>query len=955
MLISHPTTGLSQSLLFRQYTAEQGLPSSGVNHVIQDAHGFIWLATDKGVSRFNGRSFSNFSDENGLCENRIEHIGTGLPGKLLLRSRSGGWCFIDSNGSNTKPLPASWKLNRIGNPHTIHINSDSSLWLGMNGPVPLLRVAKERNAVVPFEVEDQNVIAVVSCAGKIVAGSNLQQGDQPLFLRWITNSDTLRILLLDHFPESNTWRCSKGSDGTIWITIGRQLIQVFPNGKMQSFDLHFEASEALLQDRDGNLWIGDANGGIWFFPKEVPPSAAGNHYLETVSIGSMFQDREGCFWFSSKQDGVYFLASKNFTSYSQNYGIESNIIQCLTVGNGRVYLATDDGLVYQTSNENGAPNTLSKIGSYGKVYDLATHPDGSIWISSLYGLYRQQERSELLAELPPGKILVRNNGKLVFGADQELLMLRDDNTIDSIKIPSKITALGEDQDGKILLGTENGLYTIKNRNLAFLGSREPKLRNYITSIHPYKDRMLVATMGAGIFCVHEDSIMGISTVDGLVSNLCNDLWVDEQSHIWVATNAGLNCLKPIRGKKNQFYFEVFSNNDGLISNEVNQVAVSGQMVWAGTNHGLSRFNLKVAAHNIVPPLVQINRVRINNNDVPLRQNYDLKYSENNIMIDYVGLCFREASDLEYMTKIVGENLDTTWFSSSSTLVQYNPLPNGRYTFTLSAKNKKGIWAANPITIHFEIRAPYWKTWWFISTVVLSLVSVLWSIFYIRLIMLKRQTLLLRKAFESEQKALRSQMTPHFIFNSLNSIQLLVASNNRIDALKNLSKFSKLMRKILQNSKRHSITLIEELETLELYLELENLRFQNRIKYILDIDPSIDLEVAEIPPMLIQPYVENAIWHGLMNKEESGGLLKIAIIEHGDMLICSITDNGVGRDKARKLKGKQPEHQSSGMTITKERLIILNATRKSNMNVKVTDLKDADGTAAGTQVEIFIPQ
>jgi len=299
-------------------------------------------------------------------------------------------------------------------------------------------------------------------------------------------------------------------------------------------------------------------------------------------------------------------------------------------------------------------------------------------------------------------------------------------------------------------------------------------------------------------------------------------------------------------------------------------------------------------------------------------------------------------------------VDDNWINTTDSVIRYRFLPPRVYQLQVQGMLENEIPVGPMQRLHLTIDAPYWQTWWFLCAVFLSVVSFLWSTFYFRLLLLKRQNVLMKTAFESEQKALRAQMTPHFIFNSLNSIQQLIANNDTREAVKNMSTFARLMRRILENSKSTVIPLAEELQTLRLYLELESLRFGDRFIYEIIIDPDLDLEAAEIPPMLIQPYVENAIWHGIMNKEKQQGRVEIKIVERNDQLICCITDDGVGRKNAGRIQGKHHQHESSGMKITKERLKILNATHNSNMSLHVVDLEDAEGNATGTKIEIFIP-
>jgi sensor histidine kinase YesM len=206
----------------------------------------------------------------------------------------------------------------------------------------------------------------------------------------------------------------------------------------------------------------------------------------------------------------------------------------------------------------------------------------------------------------------------------------------------------------------------------------------------------------------------------------------------------------------------------------------------------------------------------------------------------------------------------------------------------------------------------------------------------------------------ELKALRSQMNPHFIFNSLNSIQHYIFNSKTDEAIKYLSKFAKLVRIILNNSNKPTVTVGEDIDALKLYLELEQMRFEEKFDYEVIVDPSVDLDYDIMPPLLTQPYVENAILHGLNPKPEKG-MLTITLTSENNFLICTIVDNGIGRKKSSEIKHTMPgtKHKSLGMKITEDRLRILNEVNNSKLSVNIIDLMQGD-VALGTKVELFIP-
>jgi sensor histidine kinase YesM len=212
----------------------------------------------------------------------------------------------------------------------------------------------------------------------------------------------------------------------------------------------------------------------------------------------------------------------------------------------------------------------------------------------------------------------------------------------------------------------------------------------------------------------------------------------------------------------------------------------------------------------------------------------------------------------------------------------------------------------------------------------------------------------QQAAELEMQALRAQMNPHFIFNSLNSINRFILQNNKVQASEYLTKFSRLVRMILQNSQESLITLENELETLKLYLDLETLRFENRFDFKISVPKDLDIDVLKVPPLIIQPYTENAIWHGLMHKENKG-LLNIEVSQQNDQLFVKVTDDGVGRKQAAALSSKSAtKHKSVGLKITAERIAMMQSEKGNESTVTINDLVNADGSAAGTEVVIKMP-
>jgi LytS/YehU family sensor histidine kinase len=339
----------------------------------------------------------------------------------------------------------------------------------------------------------------------------------------------------------------------------------------------------------------------------------------------------------------------------------------------------------------------------------------------------------------------------------------------------------------------------------------------------------------------------------------------------------------------------------------------------------------------------------------------LSYTENFFSIEFSGLDYTNPSKNLYRYKL--DNYDAGWVfaNAGQRRAEYRKVDPGTYDFLVTGSNNDGIWNQDGISLTIIISPPWWKTWIFQLFLILILVIFFWSVIILRIKTIKRKHEVEKKmlsiekqVFELEQKALRLQMNPHFIFNSLNAIQNFVLINDTDKAVNYLAKFSHLMRMILANSTAAFITLKDELKALTYYMDLEKLRFDNKFDYLITRDPLIDEEFVEIPPMLFQPYVENAIIHGFINSPDPG-LLDISLkrLNPGTML-CVIQDNGIGREKAIEIREKSGiKRQPKGMTITQERIEIFNKQSRKNFSVKIIDLKNERGEALGTRVEFTI--
>jgi LytS/YehU family sensor histidine kinase len=293
---------------------------------------------------------------------------------------------------------------------------------------------------------------------------------------------------------------------------------------------------------------------------------------------------------------------------------------------------------------------------------------------------------------------------------------------------------------------------------------------------------------------------------------------------------------------------------------------------------------------------------------------------------------------------------------------YPNLNPGKYTFMVKACNEDGVWNHQPIELQFSILPPFWLRWWFIIIVIITIGGIVFAVFKWRVNLIKskaaeeqKKTQMEKDILELEQKALRLQMNPHFIFNALNSIQSQIGTDNEQAARYYLAKFSRLMRQILDNSRQATITLEEEINTLENYLLIEKFCNGDRFDYNISVDPNLEKDYIKIPPMLLQPFIENAIKHGLKYSNEKRGMIEVTFSEKNNLLECSVTDNGIGRVKAEELNknSKETYHKSTALLVTQERLDLLKED-KNIRSLEIIDLYDENENALGTKVIVRIP-
>ncbi len=446
---------------------------------------------------------------------------------------------------------------------------------------------------------------------------------------------------------------------------------------------------------------------------------------------------------------------------------------------------------------------------------------------------------------------------------------------------------------------------------------------------------------------------------GLATDYLLNIHKDLYSNIlWIASTSGLHRFDPVEKR----VLSVINTQYGLSENDMRYgFSISSNNIMYALFYGkLSILDLNKYRFNKDIPNVLFNSVKVQ--DKEMIYNLDgkklfLNYRENFLSFEFASLNFNNSKQNNYYYKLDEVNKDWV-FNEKRNFVSFSGLQPGNYVFRVKAMNNDGQWSDSESVINFVIQPIFYNTWWF-RILVLSIIAAGVVMFYrYRVRTIKKQERLQQdfnqQLTNMEMRALRAQMNPHFIFNSLNSIQKYILKNEHFAASQYLTKFSRLIRLILDHSDQNFIPISSELKLLNLYIEIESLRFDDAFDYTIKVDPELPLETIDIPSMLVQPYVENAIWHGLLHKKSRGNLsIEFKKISPLSLEII-IEDDGIGREKANELKSKHLlKKKSYGMQITEDRISLINRSNHIHASCAIYDLKKGE-QAIGTRVVLNIP-
>jgi ligand-binding sensor domain-containing protein len=718
---------------------------------------------------------------------------------------------------------------------------------------------------------------------------------------------------------------------------------------------------SVLQDRAGLQWVGTANGLSIYDPQTTPslflpllPASdkEGSNRMTGVHYSKALQ----CYFVASASPAAVFVIDKNSGSVEKRIADENGrpFTGCnafYSDRSGGVWLLTDTHVYrYHPQQKAFKVFALPNNGSPVLFRDMVQDAEGNYWFGAFHtGLYYYRANEQRFVP-PPTK--------------------------DLLTLPTVTALNADDRRNCVWIGTFSlGFYQYQlaqQKTTAFLETGEtPQYAalNLVQDIaQDNSGAIWVATQSSGLFRFNEGqpyakAFSQYSMKTGMADNSFLSLAAGTDSLLWALTGRGLITLNTEGRQRQNLYGSTTFNFSSFASDVRLPHAIcfdedAGQ-VLAAVGGGLLLHPFE-SRGKVLPPFpvvitsVEADSALLTPGSGANNKNFELAYHSNKISFHFAPLYFGAASDFTTEYKLEGE--DEGWTNAGNRFVaNYQNLAPGRYTFLVRVRKGNEEVAATSAPVSFTIVPPIWQRWWVITLAGLALAYTIYFLFRRRIRAVQRNAAIKQQLTELESKALRAQMNPHFIFNALNAIQECIVTEKTDAAFEYLSQFSRLLRMVLHHSEQAFIPLGHELEMLRLYLSLEALRFRQSFHYDIVIDPAIDEEETLVPTLLLQPFIENALWHGLRLKEGEK-TLQLRFYPEGAALKIEISDNGIGRQAAGEIKRKKlgaGQFESKGTQLAQHRIDLLNRQQGVRTGVVVTDLKTADGTPAGTRVVISL--
>jgi ligand-binding sensor domain-containing protein len=998
----------AQQYNFRNYSVADGLAQSQVYTMAEDPRGYLWMGTrGSGLSRFDGLQFQTFTEDDSLPDNFVNCVRVDPAGNIWVGTDEGA-AWYDGEKFHTLKFPGS-----KGVIYDFYFAKDNTVYIATNDSGVV--VLQNEKLIHHFYYNENFKAGLPSNRAWCVTGGingEIWIGTEKGACK-IVNNHSEAYGKEKGFPVIGVREIITDKNKNTWFgTYGNGIIRMNDTSVTRftvNDGLSNNSVQCLAVDKEGRIWAGTPSGVTRIAPGEVKQFSE-REGLCSSSVMSIIEDSWGNMWFGTSGGGVCKLDGERFIHFNEKSGdMGTSILAVHCDKKGRIWFGSSRGGVteydgtYYTNYYESSGFTTAKIKCIGE------DTSGVMWFGTVGdGAYKLENGSFHHYDKDNGLSLNYVNAFATDEYNREWMATAGggisiyDPRTDSFTHIGKKEGLSDERLNCLVAtkncvwagGTHGGIFSIGFDSTDIWGIHQNEAKkdnlpgNFVRCITVDRYGNIWFGFAGGGIARHElpqpeapTNIFRVySKKDGLASDNVYLLQFDNEGNLWVGTEKGLDKILTDKNGK-ILSIKHYGKGEGLSGIETSLNASSldtAGRVWFGTISGASMYNAKHDFITKEAPKIHITGIRLffdplektaywNNKGkskwFPVPGSIDLPYTQNHLRFEFSGIDLRNPEGVRFRWQLVG--FDKKWSpENTDRQATYSYLPPGDYTFKVQAKNSDGFWSEIE-EFRFCIHPPLWATWPFRIGAGLFVLLVILLLFSWRVRSIKRKTrqqlekvTLEKHVVELEQKALRLQMNPHFIFNALQSIQGFIARNDSAEARKYLAKFGKLMRATLENSRQSYTSIALETESLSHYLGLEALCHGNKFTYEINTDPQIDPEATFIPVMLIQPFVENAVIHGVLHLTEKQGKITVRFIlrenGNGKSILCEIEDNGVGRQKAKAYESEiKKDHKSAALAITEERLAQANEKGKPESSLQIIDLFDEEKNPSGTKVVIRI--
>lgn len=941
---------MAQDPYYTSFNKLSGLPSNTIYDIFQDSKGYIWIANNEGLTRYDGFEFKTYLRK-GQTSKSGNQVTEDKYGRIWYKNFDGCLYYILNDS-----LQALKQNSPVGN-LSYGIMGDKLLVLQKLGfdffDLKTLQLIK----TIPFDLtyfvtelsfKDKYYISYDTTLVTITPDMNIKR--EPASITGFVAPSRDGVVILSQKNEVTS--CDEFVGGT-------------ERKKLDVANILYTHGFAYC---GGFYWVFTPNG-AWVYNEAGENVNNGVPLFGSKSISSILRDRDGNYWLGTLNEGILFVPDLN-TKLFTTPGFVPNLLNTVRQ---KVYIGTKENSVYTFDiNSSKLEMKFAESLRHEIICFLADTVNGIFNFSStkLYqtDTFFRHVKGEQKNSIKDLAIVDRKYYAYASTGTIGLVKVRDDiaSPYDSVYKANKIahipnTAWLVDRcrgravaynaaSGCIYGGTSKGLFAIQPRQTTELKYNGETI--YTKKLVYFRNKVYVLTPQNQVFEI--DAKHNIRSI-GLQGE--NELYLNIKAaggELYLLTKNGFRVLDTVSGA-----VKILGLHPGIRVEEINDLDIVNNRFVFSSERGLIVISESVKSDSVVPPNLEINSITVNGKEVRKDGEMQFLHTENDVEINYSILSFSTDRRYQLLYQINGG----AWHSTSGETrnLKLAALSPGSYkiSFRLAAIDADKWYAAKPV--EFTISKPFWAEWWFMGGCVLLLVAVVYAYYQWQTTLLKKQNQLVVEKVELERNlrnsmltSIRSQMNPHFFYNALNAIQSFIFSDDKRNAATYLVKLSKLTRMILEMSEKESVTLDEETESLKLYLELEKMRFSDDFNYELQIANNVDGDLVKIPPMIVQPYVENAIKHGLLHKK-GNKYLTILFERVDEDIVITIDDNGIGREKSNELNQiKKERHSPFSTEANSKRIELLNKGRGRNIGVLFVDKKDEQGVPTGTTVVISIP-